>query len=695
MDKKSLRSIERPVAAEELIRLAERSDNTKYIVTSKIIDVSGNKILLLNFFLRRNLVKKETGAEFRTFLSRSDYITQDLTTTRTKWKTGCFNSLLEWWMYGGKRRNSVIWASDTDYVSARYYMKSYLKDGETDVWEAIVRFQDEVIESRLDARRKKETDVIDTKMDTVPEIPEDFGVWCHDEAMADKRYLIYKYAGGKKSTVGYCTWCRKLVEIDNAKIRPRHRKKGICPSCGSLVTFLANGKFQSSEIDYKWVCLIQKVQNGIVARYFRISQRIWSGTYKEDFSYMELARAFFEEDSQSIDSYIWGVYKQRGNSRWCPDQGQGGRDFYNAVLYTKNLPESYAGTRYQYCAMDIYQNKSGCDPIPIWKYMKEYPRNKYLEMFIKAGLVKLTGQIVESYSRIVNESGRTPVEILEIPKNYIAILRQLNGGSGELKLLKQCYADRILCTAQEIKEFYARFGGNDELIGVVNTHMTLGKFIRYMDRQREKIPEEPVMGGCHCGYITYRRKTKEQKISEQYRNLSHDWLDYIRWCALLNYDINDIHVLLPSDFKKHHDRVMKEYEDYESMKAKERMKILDRRVKGIIEQMRASRSLKMKSGGLMIVLPKNAEEIRREGRTLNHCVGNYVERVAKGQTLILFVRKESDPETPYFTLEYRNNHVVQCRGKFNCAMPNEVESFVKAFERKMQEENRKQERRAG
>ena len=97
----------------------------------------------------------------------------------------------------------------------------------------------------------------------------------------------------------------------------------------------------------------------------------------------------------------------------------------------------------------------------------------------------------------------------------------------------------------------------------------------------------------------------------------------------------------------------------------------------------------------MIVLPKNAEEIRREGRTLNHCVGNYVERVAKGETLILFVRKESDPETPYFTLEYRNNHVVQCRGKFNCAMPKEVESFVKLFERKMQEEDRKQERRAG
>lgn len=67
--------------------------------------------------------------------------------------------------------------------------------------------------------------------------------------------------------------------------------------------------------------------------------------------------------------------------------------------------------------------------------------------------------------------------------------------------------------------------------------------------------------------------------------------------------------------------------------------------------------------------------------------------------MILFVRKEAAPDVPYFTLEYKDGKVVQCRGKNNCEMTKDVKAFVKAFEQKMKEENGKEnsvkERRAG
>ena len=89
--------------------------------------------------------------------------------------------------------------------------------------------------------------------------------------------------------------------------------------------------------------------------------------------------------------------------------------------------------------------------------------------------------------------------------------------------------------------------------------------------------------------------------------------------------------------------------------------------------------------GLVLVVPKSPDEIRAEGETLHHCVGGYVERVARGETNIFFVRKASEPDKPYFTLEYRDMKVIQCRGLRNCEMPPDVEAFVKVFEKKMQD----------
>lgn len=59
--------------------------------------------------------------------------------------------------------------------------------------------------------------------------------------------------------------------------------------------------------------------------------------------------------------------------------------------------------------------------------------------------------------------------------------------------------------------------------------------------------------------------------------------------------------------------------------------------------------------------------------------------MAKGETNIFFVRKADHPEKSYFTMEWKNNKVVQCRGKSNCGMPPDVKAFVQVFEKKMQD----------
>ncbi len=690
MNKRELSKVARPIATDEMFRLAERVDGNKYIATSKIIDVSGEKILLLNFFMRSQLVEKKNGAEFRTFISRDDYITQDLTTARVKWKMGSLKHMLGWWWWNtDSKGHDVIFAGDSDYVSAKYYMKNYMKGDSTNIWDAIRDFQDEVMDTRLKVRHKKETDKIDKKMKLVPPIPMGFEKWAHNVAMSDRRYLIYKAESKKKETTGYCTHCKKKMEIDIQIVRPRNKKRGKCPKCGEEVTFIPRGYFPTYQRDNKWVCLLQKVSVGIVARYFHVHQEIKRDeNYREEFHVGELCRIFYQ-DTDPIElrkeSYEWGVYKQHGACRWCPDQNK--HNCASAVLYTENLPEELKDSVYRYSAIDIFQGMRGCNPIPVYRYMNEYPTNRCLEMFVKSGLTNIADAIVEGVAYGLDMDAKSPMDILKISKAYIHILRKINGTVGELKLLRQCEADMVFPQADIVQGFYERFGGNDELLGVINAHMSIKKYLRYMDKQQLMLPKKTEQTGCHMGMMSRWNYTKEERIRQKYKDLAKDWLDYISWCAQLKYNMKDEYVLLPPDFRKAHDRVMKEYQDYKDKLERQRLAEIERLMKKVLAETNNLTATELKTGKFMIVVPKSGEEIKEEGRTLHHCVGTYVERVARGETMILFIRRIEKPAEPFYTMEFRDGKVVQCRGKNNCVMTKEIQAFAMAFEKKMNPEN--------
>ena len=82
----------------------------------------------------------------------------------------------------------------------------------------------------------------------------------------------------------------------------------------------------------------------------------------------------------------------------------------------------------------------------------------------------------------------------------------------------------------------------------------------------------------------------------------------------------------------------------------------------IFEKSEGMDAFSIKGKGLILVVPKNGDEIRAEGEALHHCVGGYVERVAKGETNIFFVRKADEPDKSYFTMEWNHNKIIQCTG---------------------------------
>lgn len=72
-------------------------------------------------------------------------------------------------------------------------------------------------------------------------------------------------------------------------------------------------------------------------------------------------------------------------------------------------------------------------------------------------------------------------------------------------------------------------------------------------------------------------------------------------------------------------------------------------------------------------------ELILEGQNLNHCVARYGKSYAEGRTSIFFIRHTDDPDTSFYTLEYKDGAVVQNRGKYNCERTPEVKQFEAAW----------------
>ncbi len=97
MDKRKLSKIPREQATPEMMKVAERLGGKSHIVTASLIE--DKKILQLTFYRTDQLRKRKPESDFRTFLSDSDYITQDLKVSKVKWLAASFSGMRDFSLY--------------------------------------------------------------------------------------------------------------------------------------------------------------------------------------------------------------------------------------------------------------------------------------------------------------------------------------------------------------------------------------------------------------------------------------------------------------------------------------------------------------------------------------------------------------------------------------------------------------------
>ena len=307
-------------------------------------------------------------------------------------------------------------------------------------------------------------------------------------------------------------------------------------------------------------------------------------------------------------------------------------------------------------------------------YTLKYP---IVEKLGKAGYKYLMSKMICSPMTVLRDKfGTTPkktgtlCENLGVNKIQLKILEQFRDPYKNtlptIKFVKQIGGDDIIHwdekKSRKIFKFAYQAGTWVELV-LKENHLGAPEYLRW-SKVKEFVPTEQ------------DKKSIKNLINIQYKNPDVDTVALFRDTVLTMCD--RVHEVLPNmnpfeaktlrDLQWMHDQ----YTNIANAKKYNNLK-----KDGQWDKFNQKRIEKYEKIGdeFEIIVPREPGDIINEGANLSHCVGSYLGGVASGQKTILFLRKVSEPEKSFYTIEIGNSNVIQIHGKHNKWLGNNPEAI--------------------
>lgn len=243
---------------------------------------------------------------------------------------------------------------------------------------------------------------------------------------------------------------------------------------------------------------------------------------------------------------------------------------------------------------------------------------------------------------------KRPSAMLDLNRDEFARMKDNCWCPELLRLYLACRSAGEFLSDNDITEAF-HLGEVEKLTEMVGTG-SVAKTVRYLMRQIEKDAEKYLYD------------------PEEFCNISVTMLsDYWRIARNAGWDLDNESVRWPKNLEDAHDRAM----------TAEKV-VLEKGYRKLFKQQyQRLKKYSFTWNGLLIRPCKTQAELTAEGEKLGHCVGGYAKKVAEGKTAIFFIRKETEPNKPWYTLELdeKKLRVVQNRGKKNCERTEAVRQF--------------------
>ena len=470
------------------------------------------------------------------------------------------------------------------------------------------------------------------------ELPRGLEEFVRRSVLPNDRVLLYK----KGNVRGVCFQCRQQVRAQPGQ-RFRQGERVICPDCGAEVWALleTGDSFKANYVQN--IVSLQKGMDGAT-----VFLRQWHLLRDPTAQWLDIPGRLQEVARYAVRGNRAAKWQREAKENWCMSIC---RHMLNDWERVRNVSEMYDGS-YQFHLP------------PDWREMVAGTCLRYVDL---EGFLAVEGN--KNPVRFLLDWVRYPAVEKLWKAGYTGMVREhtvwvKKEHQKAVDWKKDSIRDAIHFPARLLKTFPAAEWTMDRLLR--------GRRVwKLVEEGRVREGEAALLLAADADLDHIDRALGHASIRKVLRYIqgrnAQTYRDYLRDCEALGLDLNDKSVLFPPNLDAAHLRTLSQVE-YKKNKAK--WDAFAKRLDGL-------QKLAWAADGLLIRPPADAGELIAEGQALHHCVGGYVDRMAEGKTVILLIRREAEPDKPYYTLEWRDSRVIQCRT--SCNKSYELDPPVAAF----------------
>jgi len=517
------------------------------------------------------------------------------------------------------------------------------------------------------------------------ELPAGLVDYIRREVLPTDNVLIYK----KGNVLGTCYCCGQKVRAR----RQRFTQNAVvqCPECGARVycCLETSDRFKVDYVDD--IATIQKGTDGttLFVRQWHLCRdpkATWEdipAQLDEVARYAVRGNRVAKWQIEAKDNWYMKAYRYRLDDWTRVGNPTNVYDSQYFFFLPEDWREQLQGTSLRYCDLGGYVENAevnGRDRNTI-RFLLDWSRYPIIEKLWKAGYTGVVHERIRGvWKRHQHAIIWTRDSIQAAIRFPFRLLKNLPPEEWTMDKMQETAEAWTMCQAgrireQEIAELVAIPCTISEVqlaIGHASVHKIAAYVRKIIDEERKervKAKEKAAAEGRDYWGSNY-----PYQAPQTYR-------DYLRDCTQLALDLNDHAVLFPKNLDAAHQRTT----------AQIKYKVSEEQKAAFLERVKSLARLEWQKDSLIIRLPISADELTAEGFALHHCVGGYVDKMAAGTTTILFIREKGAPDKPFYTLEWRDGKVIQCRTDHNKphTQNEQVSAFVDAWVKHVTKKSKK------
>lgn len=256
-------------------------------------------------------------------------------------------------------------------------------------------------------------------------------------------------------------------------------------------------------------------------------------------------------------------------------------------------------------------------------YLSEYTRRPQMEFLVKLGYHEVISDLIlrrKPRADILDWRAKDPASFFRLSKQDFRLFKNGAGDFNSLKLFRKLHKAGLVKDLLHFEDERDDCGTDFRMIA--DCCLLAG-----VSFERAK---------------NYLRTFEDGRDGLDLRAAPQFWLDYLTAGKALKYDLSRDDVRMPKNLLERHNAAM---QTAAIQKDARLMKRYSYRYLGLTAQ------FGFEDDRLVILVPRNPQEIVTEGKILQHCVGGYADRHMDGKLTILFLRKKKNPMASYVTIE--------------------------------------------